>query len=191
MDIASVLAVAFLAAAVRAEVPPVGGSKAVAPPGKAYTVYTDISPERCKTVEESPEYDYVLRSCPGVGGYSLQTVHGDERDSITVISPDGQEYPLDYSPVVAGAFSSLGAKAEWRVKDVRGKPVPVALIARLTVSIETEAGHKTRSYLAVAKIMPDEVCVTDRIEPSKDQNEKARIAADSAADKPCMKEAQR
>jgi hypothetical protein len=42
------------------------------------------------------------------------------------------------------------------------------------------------SYLAVAKITPEKICVTDRIDPGADMNVAARRAADTADKRPCL-----
>jgi hypothetical protein len=50
-----------------------------------------------------------------------------------------------------------------------------------------DAPNQITSYLAVAKITPAEICVTDKIQPGAKANEAARVAADAAVDKPCLK----
>ena len=127
--------------------------------------------------------------CGGVGGYKLQRESGDGRESITVISPNGKQHQLEFWNVISSAFSNVGEKAEWRVIRKKGKVVPVALIVRFTAS--ENSGDTTKptsliSYLAVAKITPQKICVTDKIPPSRTANEEARAAADASADKPCL-----
>jgi len=86
--------------------------------------------------------------------------------------------------VSKGAFATLGQKAEWRVANRNGKDVPIALIVRL----EVQAGGTVKggSYLTVSKITGQGICVTDRIDPAADANEKARAAADASANRPCL-----
>jgi hypothetical protein len=69
-----------------------------------------------------------------------------------------------------------------------GKLVPVALILRYNASEDAETPNKLMSYLAVAKITPTEICVTERISPGPKANEDARRAADAASTKPCLKQ---
>jgi hypothetical protein len=69
-----------------------------------------------------------------------------------------------------------------------GKLVPVALIVRYNASEDPETPNKTMSYLAVAKITPTTICVTERISPGPKANEDARRAADVASTKPCLKQ---
>ena len=150
----------------------------------AESVYTDIAPARCKTVEtQEEEGAYSRQKCAGVGGYTLLVEDDDSRQSVTVVSPDGKEHPLHYWQVVTTAFSSLGDKAEWRVEKNGDRVRPYALIVRVYASENPEKPDEKTSYLAVAKIDGDEVCVTDKVKT----NEAARQAADAAADKPCLK----
>jgi hypothetical protein len=66
--------------------------------------------------------------------------------------------------------------------------VPTAIIVRVVASErENPDAPKKRSYLAVAKITPERICVTDKIEPAADANQRARRAADGSADKACLK----
>ena len=89
---------------------------------------------------------------------------------------------------MSGGFSSLGPKAEWRMALQNRKLKPVALILRYNANEDPESSTKVTSYLAVAKITPTEVCVTDKISPGPNANEDARRAADAASTKPCLKQ---
>jgi hypothetical protein len=93
---------------------------------------------------------------------------------------------LNYWQVITSAFSTLGEKAEWRVTKTKGKLMPLALIVRVNASENPDDAKKVTSYLAVAKITAQKICVTDKINPGRTQNEEARRAADSAATKACL-----
>jgi hypothetical protein len=147
----------------------------------AESVYTDLAPARCKTVETNEEGAGSVQKCPGVAGYELLVEDDDARQSVTVVSPDGKKHPLNYWQVITTAFSSLGEKAEWRVEKKGGKVRPFALIVRVNASENPEKPGQKTSYLAVAKITDTAVCVTDKVKT----NEEARAAADASADKPC------
>jgi len=150
------------------------------------TVYTDLAADRCKTLSIEEETGGSVQRCPGTAGHDLLVLDDDARMSVTVVTPDGEEHPLDYWGVVTSGFSSLGDKAEWRIVRKDGRPVPVALIVRVNTA---EPGtEKPRSLLAVAKITPEAVCVTDVIPPGAGANEEARRAADAAAGRPCRTE---
>lgn len=97
------------------------------------------------------------------------------------------QHSLDLWSVISGGFSSVGAKAEWRLLSQKGKLVPVALIIRYNASEDPESPNRITSYLAVAKITPSEICITDKIPPGPKANEDARRAADAASTKPCLK----
>ena len=150
------------------------------------SVYTSVGEKSCRTIKaDSSEAGSYVGICAGVGGYKLQVEEGDLRQNIQVITPSGQKHSLDLWTVVGSSFSSLGEKAEWRVRTQRGKVVPVALIVRYNLSSPDDS-TKITSYLAVAKITAARICVTDKIAPGADANVAARTAADKSADKPCL-----
>jgi len=154
---------------------------------KATSVYTSLSAGRCQVVKTDGETGGSTRRCPGAGGYSLLVLDDDERMSVTIVSPDKKEYPLEYWSVVTGAFSTLGAKAEWRVVKEKGKIVPIALIVRVNATTEENPGKpQKKSFLAVAKITSDSVCVTEKIDFVSNANQQARRAADGSAAKACL-----
>ncbi len=125
--------------------------------------------------------------CPGIAGYTLLVSEGDLRQNITVVTPKGTKHSLDLWTVVSSAFSSLGPKAEWRVKKVKNKTTPTAVIVRYNASEDPEKPEKTTSYLVVIKITNTEICVTDKVLPGADANIQARRLADESTSKPCLK----
>jgi len=149
------------------------------------SVYTDISGAACATIAVDAETSATTQRCPGIAGYSLLVQDDDARMSIVVVAPDGGQHPLEYWQVVTTAFSTLGEKAEWRVKPQSGKPVPIALIVRVYAD-ESSDPNVAAPYLAVAKITPQAACVIARIAPGADMNSQARVIADGAAEKPCL-----
>ena len=146
------------------------------------SVYSSLS--GCKKVKTGR--DHSVQACRGVGGYNLQLEYDDARESITVIGPDKKAHPLNLWQVISTGFSSVGQKVEWRVTTKNGKQVPLALIVRFNASENPEDSSKTTSYLVVAKITPQGICVTDKIAPGATANQEARNAADAAAHKPCL-----
>ncbi len=151
------------------------------------SVYTKISAKACKTISVDRESESSVQSCAGIAGYKLLVEEGDLRSSITVVTPGGQKHELNYWSVITTAFSSLGNQAEWRVVKKQGKSVPIALIVRVNSSQDGETPNAIISYLAVAKITPQAICVTDKIKPGATQNLEARRAADASAIRPCLK----
>ena len=145
------------------------------------SVYTDLTDKKCKTLESNPdEGASYLGECPGVGGYKLQLVEGDLRQSVNVIDPKGKKTELNLWNI-SGGFSSLGEQAEWRMK---GK-IPVALIMRFNVSEAPEDSSRITSYLVVVKLTKEAVCVTDALKPTRSHNYEARRAADRSATRKC------
>jgi hypothetical protein len=150
------------------------------------SVYTSLSSKQCKTLKLFKEGEGSIQSCAGIAGYKLLVEEGDLRTTITIVAPNGKKHPLDYWHVVTNAFSTVGEKAEWRVIKSKGKLLPTALIVRVNASEDAENSEKITSYLAVAKITAQKICVTDKINPGATQNEEARHAADSSAKKACL-----
>ena len=155
------------------------------------SVYTPLTEKQCKTIKgpDRETGDYEGR-CQGVAGYTLIVTEGDLRQNVTVVTPKGAKHSLDLWEVISGGFSSVGARAEWRLAKQDGKSKPVALIIRYNASDDPESPNKQSSYLAVTKITATEICVTDKIMPGAKANEEARTAADAAANKPCLKKQQ-
>lgn len=154
---------------------------------KNQSVYTDLTSEKCKTIESNPdEGGSYLGECKGVGGFKLEVVEGDIRQTINVIYPNGKKAELEFWSKVSSAFSSVGEKAEWRVLTGGKKEKSYGLIIRYNASENPEKPEQTTSYLVVTKITKDAACITDIVKPSKDQNLTARKLADDAANKPCL-----
>ena len=150
------------------------------------SIYTDLATNRCKTVKVDKELGESLQKCAGVAGYSLLVEDADARQSVTVVAPDGKRHPLNYSQVITTAFSTLGDKAEWRVKGEGANARPIALIVRVFANEDPASPRKRTSYLAVAKITPEKICVTARVKGGATANEEARQAADTSSWEPCL-----
>src|SRR5262245_45172371 len=83
---------------------------------KIESIYTGLDDKSCKTIKQSDDEAESYRGlCPGVGGYKLELLEGDLRQSINVIAPNKKKYELNLWSVVSAGFSSMGEKAEWRV----------------------------------------------------------------------------
>lgn len=151
------------------------------------SAYTNLSGRQCKTLKaDSSGAGSYEGQCPGVAGYKLLVQEGDLRQNIIVVTPSGKKQSLDLWSVVGSSFSSLGNKAEWRMKGAGKKASPVALIVRYNVA-NPEDSTKNTSWLAIVRISNDatQICVTESFAPGADQNMKARQAADDSASKPC------
>lgn len=146
------------------------------------SLYTNLGDAKCRTVEvrddEGGSYKGV---CRGVGGYKLEVIEGDLRQTVNVIDARGKRHELGFWRLTGG-FSAVGEQAEWRMK---GKK-PIALIVRLNVNEHPEEPERRTSYLVVAKITPTATCVTHFLKPTRSHNYEARKAADKSADRPCL-----
>ena len=144
------------------------------------SVYTSTKTNACRTIESTSESaGSYIGECAGVGGYKVQLLEGDIRQTLNIITPSRKKFELNFWNFYGG-FSSIGEKIEWRTRSA----VPVALIARFNVA-GTDETQKSKSYLMVSKIGAKMSCVTDVVEASPNQNVKARELADAAASKPC------
>jgi hypothetical protein len=160
------------------------GAFTVAQAQPAKSVYTSVATRNCREIKSRPdvEGDYVGR-CAGVGGYTLVLAEGDLRQNLTVVTPEKKAHSLDLWTAVSSQFSHIGNTVEWRVVERK----PVALILRYNVNQDPEKPEKQTSYLVVAKITADEICVTDKVSPGTKANEEARRLAEQAGTKPCLK----
>lgn len=154
---------------------------------KIESVYTNLDEKSCKTIESETEGTGWYRGeCRGVGGYKLQVTEGDLRQSVDVVAPNKNKYELDFTGHVSAGFSSVGAKAEWRVVR-KGKTItPIALIARFNVSENPADSTIITSYLIVSKITKNQICITNIVKSGAKANAEARRFADASATKPCQ-----
>jgi hypothetical protein len=151
------------------------------------SVYTPLDTKHCRTVKSSnADEDDLLGRCRGAAGYTLFLSEGDLRQNLIVVTPKGTEYSLELWNVISSGFSTIGPRIEWRMVRQNGKLSPVALIIRYNANDDAEHPNKLMSFLAVAKIGANDICVTDKISPGPRANDEARRAADSAANKPCL-----
>lgn len=149
------------------------------------SLYTDLAPDKCETIESEMDGYYSVQKCPGEFGYHLEVVESDIRQTINVVDPSGKKHELDLGGIVSRAFSYVGNKAEWRFREESGQKKPFALIVRFNASVDPNS-NKEASYLTVSKITEDKICVTDVVKPIPNANVEARKLADKAADKPCL-----
>lgn len=155
--------------------------------GDTKSIYTDLATEKCRTIESNPDEGGSYKGeCKGVGGYKLEVLEGDLRQTINIVYPNGKTYDLHFSSNVSSAFSAVGEKAEWRVNKRGENPDPFALIVRYNAAENPEKPEQNTSYLVVTKITKDTACITDVVKPSKDQNLTARRLADESANKMCI-----
>lgn len=149
------------------------------------SVYTSLAEADCRLVEQDEETGDTTSRCPGTAGYALLVHDWDARITVDIVAPGGRKHPLRYSGVITSNFSSLGPRAEWRMRGSK----PIALIVRLNAFENPEIPDRATSYLTIAKITDRETCVTDRIQPTTpNANEAAQRAADQSASKPCMRD---
>ena len=149
--------------------------------GQTTSVYTGLTTKDCKAFTKPVEDGYI-GICPGIAGYTLQLIEGDLRQTLNIVAPNKKKYELALWSNVSSGFSSLGAKAEWRMK---GK-APVAVIIRFNAGENSEDSSKITSYLVVVKIAKTDVCIVNILKPSSTQNIEARKLADTPAKTSCQ-----
>ena len=138
-------------------------------------------------VDKSDPDETPYLQCPGVAGYSLIVRKVESgRKSVDVVDTSQQVHPLDFQETITRAMSNLDGKAEWRVASRDGKQVPIALIVHVQARENLDDPETvTTTYLAVAKLLPNQVCVTDRIPEGTKTPEQILKIADSASDRAC------
>lgn len=160
----------------------------VRPKAGIESVQTDLGAGSCrKEVDRNDPNETPYLVCPGVAGYTLIVRRVDSgRQSIDVVDGAQRVLALNYQEFVTRHMSTLDGKAQWRVAARDGRQVPIALVVRVQAREDNENPEKvTRSYLAVAKIAPNQACVTDRIAEGTQSDAQVRSAADSAQTRPC------
>jgi hypothetical protein len=164
------------------------GESALRSKAAIQSVHTDLTAGPCKKeIDRNDPNETPYLVCPGVAGYTLVVRRVDAgRQSIDVVDAAQRVLPLNYQEFVTRHMSNVDRKAEWRVAAKDGKQVPIALIVRVQAREDNDNPEKvTRSYLAVAKIAPDEACVTDTIPEGTRPEAEVRSAADSAQGRKC------
>jgi hypothetical protein len=152
------------------------------------SLYTNLSAGSCaKEIDKNDPNETPYLSCPGVAGYTLIVRRVDAgRQSVDVVDSAKRVFPLNYQEFVTRHMSTLDGLVEWRVATKDGKPVPIALIVRVQAREDNDQPEKvTHSYVAVAKIAPNETCVTDRIAGGTQSEAEVRSRADTAQERPC------
>ena len=138
---------------------------------------TSLSKKVCRELKASAKDNVLYRGrCPGVGGYKIEILAGEEHEYIELITPAGRHFDVSINPV---SYSFLGKSVEWRTKG--GKPY--ALI--IPFNLKAPDSSRSTTSLAVSKITFTTACVTNVVEPSRNQAARARKLADSAASRPC------
>jgi len=152
------------------------------------SIHTDLSAGSCaKEIDKNDPNETPYLSCPGVAGYTLILRRVDAgRQSIDVVDTAKRVLPLNYQDFITRHMSTLDGRVEWRVATKDGKPVPIALIVRVQAREDNDQPEKvTDAYIAVAKITPNETCVTDRIVAGTQSEADVRSRADSAQERLC------
>lgn len=148
------------------------------------SVYSSLDVQTCRLVGANEESGSTLHQCRGVAGYAIQVADDDDRMSVNVVAPGGGLHRLELWSVAGSGFSTLGPRAEWRVRGEGTRARPVALIVRLGVQDEN---NRVASNLVVSRVSPRMSCVTEVIRPVANANELARRAADRAPARPCLR----
>lgn len=153
---------------------------------KIESVYTDLKSGECRKIDKNENQGWTMKQCPGAGDFRLNIIEGDLRQSLKVAhAKSGNEWDLYLEDILSNGNSTLGEKAEWRVKKSGNAATPIALIFRYDVAENPDNTEKYTSYLVVTKISGELLCVTDVVKPGTNANTKARELADASANKPC------
>jgi hypothetical protein len=149
-------------------------------PSDARSRYTSL--EDCNVVASGGEdASYSLQHCEGIGAVLVRTT-ADARDDLAILMDDGARFDLDLNRVARGAFSAIGATAEWRyAADAAPADPPTALIFRFGIFENPETPDRPVSYLVVVRLAAEFACVIGVVPPGVRQNESARLIANRAS----------
>lgn len=104
--------------------------------------HTKLGGINCKVVETDLEYE--RRRYNGIEGYRLDVADSDERESVTVLSPNGRKSNLQFDNP-GGNFSYVGENAVRRAKKQGKSSVAYASIIRFNIQEDNEHQQKQRS----------------------------------------------
>ena len=154
------------------------------------SVFTNLGDKDCKPV---PATDFDFEGiCPGVGAYTIKIIEGDLRQNLLLVR-NGRDEDLNLQsqqPTEGGGslvgVSSIGQKADWRVRKRGRKTTPFALTFRFLTTNDGET-FGNQQYLIVAKLAEPQACVFKIIDASKhaNANDLARAAANEAETGSC------
>jgi hypothetical protein len=166
----------FLAAAVTTLTPTTPATAASTIKSK----YVSLKEDNCKVIDSNEGEDFSTSLCgKPVDGWSVIIDYGDARDSIT-LRRGRVDTSLKFYATVSGAFSFVGDKFEFRLKN--GKAI--GTIVRFTYDTTSESPDQKTSTLVVSRLSP-KPCVIAVVMPGPTQNATAQQLADSSAGKPC------
>lgn len=145
--------------------------------------YSSIDQRDCVTLDSDNLGS--VQECEPFGHIGVKVIEGDMRQSI-VLMQNRKEYDLDFTKLFSASFPTLGSQIEWRHE--LGKPENVkGMIVKLDVHDTYDNFAKVHSYLLVAKIMKQKICLVAKILPQRHQNKLAREILDRNKPLPCLK----
>ncbi|WP_299437734.1 hypothetical protein [uncultured Rhodospira sp.] len=166
-----------------------GKTQTTRPVPNTASVFTDLGGPSCKEyIDQTDPNSTPYTACPGAFEFSLIIRHvGSGRQSIDIVTPTQQVYPLDYHDYVTRQMSHLGDEAEWRIADRDGQKWPVAVIVPVHVHENMDEPERvSRSYFVLAKISPSDICVTQKIPAGSMSRARMLETADSAPEQDCL-----
>ncbi|HKX79645.1 MAG TPA: hypothetical protein VJM34_14090 [Novosphingobium sp.] len=140
--------------------------------------YTSV--KGCRVTESNAEEGgWSVSACPGLGGYRLELTESDLRQNLVIRPPTGGEHGLDPAEATgSGGFSRIGETVEWRGTGEGAAFRPRALIVRYLVVENPDRPSVETGYLLTVRLANGGPCITGRLPPGPEQNEKARDLAD-------------
>lgn len=156
------------------------------PTGNITSQQTSLAESNCrKDTDPGDPNDTPYLICPGVAGYTLHVRQVESgRSSIDIVDPAGKAAPLNYHQTITTSMFAIGNSVEWRIEG--GTPIALATTIQAHEDL-TEPAKVTNTYIAVARITAQQVCVTDKLDQQANQSEEAiRRAADNARNRPCL-----
>ena len=138
------------------------------------SVYTTFDLDKCSRLDQgnADEGDSGSWLCKGYGNLKIYFAEGDLRSLVAF-----GKSPKNHCATAQtfGGFNSANTTIEWRLKN--GKPI--ATIQRWTVSVDPADSAKTKTFLVITKLEPNNSCHMGVVEGAfPNANTKAREVAD-------------
>lgn len=158
-------------------------ARAPATPARS-SQFTPLTDAACKLKSTEEETGDWVRTCPGVGGYTVEWSSGDLREDLTLVR-GGTSTGLGLPVAVAnGAFDALGKQVEWRGP---AGGAPDMLVVRVHVADQT--GKNDSGRLVIVRLEPTP-CLAAIVGVKSGQSAQARAIADRAPLPSCLEAAQ-
>ena len=141
-------------------------------------INTEITGPNCKPVLDDSD----ARLCKGVEGYSLLVKGDEQKPQVFVVTPNGQQFPMDYWNTADPRYQSLWTTVTWIVV-YKPKTISVTFSPRVA---QKQDYTYSDSYDTIARIWPEPVCIVGSVPVGSTSAMVSNSIATSPATLPCL-----